>query len=169
MKHPMPQAPHATDASTPPSFRLKGWHVLGIFIAFFGVVIAVNVYMASVAVGSFGGIVVDNSYVASQEFNGWLKQARDQDALGWHQRIVREDDGHLRLTLNDEKGAPILGGIVSATAIHPLGRIDNIALRFVATAPGIYRSTVALPAGRWTVHWTITAQGHDKRLIEDVR
>lgn len=169
MNDAMPQAPHVTDAPTPSPFRLKGWHVLGIFIAFFGVVITVNVYMASVAVGSFGGTVVDNSYVASQEFNGWLKQARDQDALGWQQQITREDDGHLRLTLNDMKGAPILGATIGATAIHPLGRVENIALRFVATTSGSYRSTAALPAGRWTVHWTISAQGHDKRMIEDVR
>ncbi|WP_336958961.1 FixH family protein [Sphingobium aquiterrae] len=165
----MTQAPHATDGQTPKAFRMKGWHVLGIFVAFFGVVIAVNIYMATVAVGTFGGTVVDNSYVASQEFNGWLKQARAQDALGWKQQIVRGDDGHLRLTLDDAGGAPILGATVVATAIHPLGRADDIPLRFVAVAPGTYRATTPLPAGRWTVHWQMTAQGHDKRLIEDVR
>ena len=59
-----------------PGFHLTGRHVAAIFVAFFAVVIAVNVLMASYAVGGFGGTVVDNSYVASQRFNGWLAQAR---------------------------------------------------------------------------------------------
>ncbi|MGE0776676.1 MAG: FixH family protein, partial [Sphingomonadaceae bacterium] len=49
-----------------------GRHMAIILIAFFGVVIAVNFYMARMAIGTFGGTVVDNSYVASQRFNGWL-------------------------------------------------------------------------------------------------
>ena len=54
------------------SFRLTGRHVAAIFIGFFAIVIAVNMLMASYAIGGFGGTVVDNSYVASQKFNGWL-------------------------------------------------------------------------------------------------
>jgi nitrogen fixation protein FixH len=45
-------------------------------VAFFGVVIAVNLTMARLAIGSFGGVVVENSYVASQKFNGWLDRPR---------------------------------------------------------------------------------------------
>ena len=50
-----------------------GYHMTAILVAFFGVVIVVNFVMARYAVATFGGTVVDNSYVASQEFNGWLK------------------------------------------------------------------------------------------------
>ena len=38
-------------------------------LAFFGVIIAVNVVMATLASTSWTGLVVENSYVASQEFN----------------------------------------------------------------------------------------------------
>ena len=34
------------------------------------------------AMSTFGGIVVENSYVASQEFNGWLEEARQSDGAG---------------------------------------------------------------------------------------
>jgi len=61
-----------------------GWHMTGIVVALFGVVIAVNVLMASYAIGTFGGTVVDNSYVASQRFNSWLAEARTQRDLGWN-------------------------------------------------------------------------------------
>ena len=53
-----------------------GWHMLAICVAFFGVVIAVNVVMADLAISTFSGEVVENSYVASQRFNGWLDEAK---------------------------------------------------------------------------------------------
>ncbi|MFP5454579.1 MAG: FixH family protein, partial [Alphaproteobacteria bacterium] len=49
-----------------------GRHMAASMVGFFTVVIAVNVTMATVASHSFGGTVVDNSYVASQRFNRWL-------------------------------------------------------------------------------------------------
>ena len=60
-----------------------GWHMTAILVGFFSTVIAVNVYMAHAAISTFGGTVVDNSYVASQEFNGWLAAAKKQQQLGW--------------------------------------------------------------------------------------
>ena len=41
-----------------------GRHMAAIMVAFFGVVIAVNVYMARLATSTFTGVVVENSYVA---------------------------------------------------------------------------------------------------------
>jgi nitrogen fixation protein FixH len=63
--------------------KFTGWHMTGILVAFFGVVVSVNVFMAQAAISTFGGTVVDNSYVASQKFNGWLDKAEAQKALGW--------------------------------------------------------------------------------------
>ena len=63
--------------------KFTGWHMTGILVAFFGVVVSVNVFMARAAISTFGGTVVDNSYVASQKFNGWLDKAEAQKALGW--------------------------------------------------------------------------------------
>ena len=56
-----------------------GWHMTAILVGFFSTVIAVNVYMAHAAISTFGGTVVDNSYVASQEFNGWRKNNNSSD------------------------------------------------------------------------------------------
>ena len=63
--------------------RITGWHAAAGLVAFFGLVIAVNLTMAVYATTTFGGVVVDNSYVASQKYNGWLKAAERQRALGW--------------------------------------------------------------------------------------
>ena len=55
--------------------QFTGRHMLAILIAFFGTVIAVNMVMAVLATRTFGGLVVENSYVATRQFNGWLEQA----------------------------------------------------------------------------------------------
>jgi len=59
-----------------------GRKMAAIMVAFFAVVIIVNVYMAREASSTFGGVVVENSYVASQQYNRWLDEASAENALG---------------------------------------------------------------------------------------
>ncbi len=139
--------------------RFTGWHMLGVMVAFFGVIIAVNFTMASIAIGSFGGTVVDNSYVASQQFNGWLEDAREQDALGWRAEEEWREDGMLALTLH---GAPD-PAIVTAIARHPLGRQPDMPMTFERVAAGEYVSAEALPAGRWTLRLQVNSAGAEWR------
>ncbi len=49
--------------------RFTGYHMAAIMVSFFGVVIAVNFTMAWYATSSWSGLVVENTYVASQQFN----------------------------------------------------------------------------------------------------
>ena len=146
-----------------PPRRFTGWHMTGLLVAFFAVVIAVNCLMATLAVRSFGGVVVDNSYVASQKFNGWLQQAKAQKTLGWRATLTRDAAGHIVIT-SDMPDVE-----VAAVASHPLGRAPDIALHFEAEAPGRLRSTRPLPAGRWSVHATVTRNGQAMRLMEIVQ
>ena len=104
-----------------------GKHMAAIFVAGFAIVIAVNLLMASIAVGSFHGTVVDNSYVASQNYNGWLKQAAASRALGWQAVPHRRADGRvLDLPLLDaplervghDQGFHVVGDIARALALQ---------------------------------------------------
>ena len=52
--------------------EFTGRDMAKILVAGFGLVVAVNFGMATIAARSFSGTVVDNSYIASQKFNGWL-------------------------------------------------------------------------------------------------
>lgn len=132
--------------------RFTGHHMAAILVAFFGVVILVNLVMARFAVGTFGGVVVENSYVASQDFNRWLDQAEASRALGWKARLEREADGKLAVNLI---GAPT-GVKLSAEARHPLGRQPDMALTFIDLNGARFRSREALPAGRWIVRLAAT-------------
>lgn len=137
--------------------RFTGRHMAAIMVGGFGIVIAVNLVMAREAISTFGGVVVENSYVASQHFNGWLDEAQKEKALGWKVSLARQPDGRvLATTLGVPAGAKLRGD-----ARHPLGRLPDTALEFAPAGPDSYISVAPLPAGRWTVRVEI-AQGGQK-------
>ena len=135
--------------------RFTGHHMAAIMVAFLGVVVAVNVVMAKLAIGSFGGEVVENSYVASQHFNRWLDEAGAERALGWQADIRHAADGALLVTL---RGVPA-GATVRGEAWHPLGRMPDRLLHFRPEGAG-FRSVERVPAGRWRLRIEVTAGGH---------
>ena len=145
--------------------RFTGYHMTAILLAFFGIVVAVNMVMATYATRTFGGVVVENSYVASQKFNDWLAAAREQEALGWETQVSLDESRRV-LIATAADGQPLPGLTVSALARHPLGRETDVALRFEADGEGAVRSTEPLPAGRWLVHVEVRRGGDTARLIE---
>ena len=136
-----------------------GKHMALVMVGFFGIVIAVNVLLADLAVSTFSGVVVENSYVASQGFNRLLGEAKADQALGWKLDLTRGRDGSVRFTLNDAKGAPLRGAVVQAQADHPLGaKVPAVMLAPKEVAPGIYEAP--LVGGRWHVAVEVRQQGH---------
>lgn len=132
-------------ATAPKPFT--GRHITAILVTFFAVVIAVNVLMAHFATSTFGGVVVENSYVASQHFNRWLDEAAREKALGWKAAAARQADGRVAIEL---AGAP-QDVSLEADARHPLGQLADQTLRFTPAGQGRFVSQSALPAGRWTL------------------
>jgi nitrogen fixation protein FixH len=125
---------------------LTGRRVTVWFFAFFGVVIAINLVMARLALGTFGGVVVDNSYVASQQFNRWLDAEAAQRKLGWQATAKRLPDGRVAVSFTGTKGAALT---LSGEARHPLGRQPDRMLAFVPAGGGSFVTREPLPAGRW--------------------
>lgn len=146
---------------------ITGWHVAAIFVTFFGVVVAVNVTMARLASSTFGGVVVDNSYVASQHFNRWLDEARAGDALGWKAQVARGAPGEVTATLVDDKGQALTGAQVRAVVEHPLGQRPQQHVELFERAPGVYAARLA--PGRWRIRLTVSAQGQTWRTLGDVQ
>jgi len=143
-----------------------GYHMFAILVAFFGVVIAVNVTMARLASRSFGGEVVDNSYVASQKFNGWLDEAKREKALGWKAEATRETDGKVSLVID---GAPDGPAAVNAIARHPLGVMPEQQLTFAKAGHDRFVSQQAIPAGRWRLRIEAQIGGQQFRAEEDLK
>jgi nitrogen fixation protein FixH len=142
-----------------------GRHMTAILVVFFGVVIAVNFTMARYARATFGGLVVENSYVASQEFNQWLDEAEAGDALGWDAVTAWRPDGRLLVTVS----GPGSAAAVAAIARHPLGRIPDRRLAFEPMGKGRFLSRETLPDGRWTLNLAVTSAGKTWRRVETLQ
>ena len=134
-----------------------GKHMAMVFACGFGIVIAVNLFMASHAVGSFHGTVVDNSYVASQNYNGWIAKAEASKALGWQVMPARRTDGRVVL----ETLAVPQAAIITAEAERPLGERETLAVTFTHEGQGRWVSTETLAAGRWQLRMAIRAPGRE--------
>lgn len=145
--------------------QFTGWHMTVILVAFFGIVMTVNFTMARMAIGTFGGTVVDNSYVASQNYNRWLDAAERQDRLGWTVQAIMTKDRFVIITVS--KGKTLATGVTAvADAIHPLGRASDIPLQFRAMPDGRLKSMVALPEGRWTIQVSLRQNADIYKFVE---
>ena len=148
--------------------QFTGRHMAAIMIAFFTVVIGVNVVMARSAIQTFGGVVVENSYVASQQFNGWLRDADSQDRLGWRARASTRPGNRLIVELSGPH-APVAHASVLVEVEHPLGRLKSQHLQLTEARAGVYVAQHALPAGRWRLRIEARSAAGDARFIQDIR
>ena len=143
--------------------EFTGRHMLMIMIGFFGVVIAVNLLMARMAVSTFGGALAENGYVASQDYNKWTAESTAQDKLGWSV-TTKVEDGHL---LVDASGvnAPVL----DIVAQHPLGRVEDQKIAMVKIAPDRFQSVRPMPEGRWQLHIVVSDGRNRAEYLQEVR
>jgi len=131
---------------------ITGRTVLVIAVAAFSVVIGANLAMLFAATGSFPGLVVENSYVASQ---GWDARTAAQSALGWEARLVH-DGRVLEARIADRTGAPVTGLAVRATIGRPANSGTDRVLTLTG-AGGVYRAPVVLEPGQWRIELTAEA------------
>ena len=127
---------------------VTGAHVLAAMVLFFGVIIGVNVTLAVLANTSWTGLVVENGYVASQEFNRDLAEARRQAALGWHEEFGYRS-GLLTLKLTDKQGRPVTSAKVTAKLERPSTDREDRVLVLDETMTGVYSRRITLEAGLW--------------------
>jgi nitrogen fixation protein FixH len=127
-----------------------GRHMLLLVVGFFGVVVAVNVMMAFAASTTWTGLVVPNSYVASQEFQSKADAARAQRDLGWHATLSL-GGGRIVLSVLDLKGTPAVLGDVLVQVSRPVGGRDDQVLDLERGGDGSYAAPLLLAKGVWDV------------------
>ncbi len=136
-----------------------GRHLLLVMLAFFGVIIAVNVTMAVFANTSWTGFVVRNSYVASQEFNDKVAAARAQQALGW-QAELSIARGHAVLKLTDRDGRPLAMERAAIVLRSPASDAQDRTVELAAD--GIAMSALLdIQDGLWVVEIDAYVGGHE--------
>jgi nitrogen fixation protein FixH len=144
------------------SFVFTGWHMLGVVFLFFGTIISVNFYMAYQAVHSWSGIVVENTYVASQQFNAKAAEAKALNDAGVTGNIVI-DGSIIRYTLTDAQGQPIPADEVRLLFKRPVGDHQDFAVTLQKTGPGLFQAEHNALPGHWIIEATALRQG--KRIM----
>lgn len=132
-----------------------GKHMLLVMVAFFGVIIAVNVTLAVFANGSWTGLVVKNSYVASQKFNQAIDAARAQDAMGWQAVLTASPEG-LRVALSGRDKSGITGMNVQAKIGRPVAEAFDQIVQLSDMGAGIYTAGIDLAPGQWQAELVVS-------------
>lgn len=125
-----------------------GRHMALIMCAFFGVVISVNLFMAWNASSSWSGLVVPNTYVASQQFNGKVAQQRAIAATGVEGRLSVED-GVVTFRISHPQKGPVDVEAVSVNFLRPVGTGQDFTIDLQRTESGVYSARHEVRPGQW--------------------
>lgn len=139
----LPTAPRETSG-------LKGSHVLMGFVAFFGIVFAVNGSMIYNAVSTNSGLVANEPYRKGLHYNDRIAASERQALLHWTEGANLDRDGRLSITLENEAGTPVRDLVINAIVGRPSTNRADIPLKLSEVAPGHYEARAGtLEAGAW--------------------
>lgn len=139
-----------------------GKHMLAIMVAFFGVIIAVNLVMVISSARTWTGLVVPNSYVEGQRFIARQADVARQKEAGWTVATTYED-GRIVFTALDGAGKPVALEAVSAFIRRPVGGHDDMSVPLLREGES-YTGTLALGPGMWDI--TISTAATELGAIE---
>ncbi|WGD49952.1 FixH family protein [Bradyrhizobium sp. CB1650] len=133
---------------------LTGTKVFLMLVAFFGVVIAVNVTMMKLAIATLPGTDVDSPYAAGLTYEREISAAQDQAARKWqvNAHIERRADGGavLQVEARDAAGRPMTGLKFGGRLERPTDKRADLAVELTEAGIGIYRGTAAsIAPGQW--------------------
>jgi nitrogen fixation protein FixH len=133
---------------------LTGGKVLFMLIAFFGVVIGVNVIMAKLAIQTLPGTEVDSAYSASLAYENEIAAAHDQSARNWqvdaHIQRIPDGGATLLVKVRDNHGRPLSGLKFQGRLERPTDRRGDREFALFEIGNGIYRgATSEVAPGQW--------------------
>ncbi|WP_431201990.1 FixH family protein [Bradyrhizobium betae] len=133
---------------------LTGTKVFLMLVAFFGVVIGVNVTMMKLAIATLPGTDVDSPYAAGLTYDREISAAQDQAARKWQvdAHIERHADGGaaLRIDARDASGRPLTGLKFGGRLERPTDKRADLQVELTEAGIGIYRGNAAAVApGQW--------------------
>ncbi|MCG6114723.1 MAG: FixH family protein [Mesorhizobium sp.] len=138
--------------------EFTGRHLFLILIAFFGVIIAVNVTMATLANRSWSGLVVPNSYVESQKFNDHFDAARARAALGWRSEMDYAA-GQFSYRVTNGEGDAVRLLDVAVEFRRPVQEARDQQVALLPTEAGMFAGELSLDDGQWIVDISAVAPG----------
>lgn len=143
---------------------LTGRRVFFMLVAFFGVVIGVNLVMMRLAIQTLPGTEVDSAYSASLAYEKEILEARDQNARNWKVDAHVERSGQggatLQVEARDNTGRPMTGLTFEGRFERPTDRRADLPVTLAEVGIGIYRgSALAIASGQWDLVLEGTSAG----------
>ncbi len=135
--------------------EFTGKHMLMLLVAFFGVIVAVNVFMMYKAVTTFRGEDVKQSYRQGLDYNATLEKRLQQFSRGWSADIRITTNHNLVLNITDANGLAVRGLAIEAVLKHPVDTDLDTVLVFRPDA-GLGRYTAPLPTDIKGKRWVYT-------------
>lgn len=130
--------------------EFTGRHMFVAVVAFFFVIIAVNLLMAGLATRSWSGLVVKNSYVASQSFNEAVAAKRRQDQLGWRGKFAANGT-EIGYRLTSRSGEPVVASMIQLTFRRPAYEAEDHIVTLRKGQDGTFSVRHRLADGIWVV------------------
>jgi nitrogen fixation protein FixH len=152
----------ATGLDTSRVKTFTGWHMLGVMALFFGTIISVNFYMAYNAIHSWSGLVAENTYVASQQFNGKAAEARTLTASGVTGALTIHGSD-IRYEISRPKDGLISADTLVLKFRRPVGEHQDFELDLSPISKGVFGTTHQVLPGHWIVDASATKAG--KRIL----
>ena len=132
--------------------EFTGWHMLGLMVGGFGIIIAVNLTLAWNAIATFPGLETRNSYVISQSFQA---DRAAQNALQWDVSAAIEE-GTLTVVVLDADGAPVQAEVTRATFGHATHTGQDSTPQFTWTGSA-WAAPVVAGDGYWNLRLEMVA------------
>jgi nitrogen fixation protein FixH len=128
--------------------EFTGRRMAFVMVSFFTVVVSVNVLLAVLANSSWTGLVVQNSYVASQHFDEVTSKLEKSAAMNF-QAGLSYRDGQVRLLLRDAGGKAIPVRSIVLKLGRPSHESEDRTLPMTCSAAGDCVAAVTLGPGVW--------------------
>jgi len=146
-------------------FRLTGRHVLAGVVAFFLVVIGVDVLFATLAYKTFSGQSANNPYEAGLLYNRTLAERRAEARLGWLAKIT-VTGGRLDLALSDADGRALDDIQIRASLTRPATETGRRTVILHPASDGHYVADIGGLSGAWDVSAQVFQASRQRLLVE---
>ncbi len=161
----------ANTPSLPSPRQITGRMVLFGFIAFFGVIAAVNGVFMYMAINTWPGLTTEDAYKKGLNYNATLADGERQAALGWRSSVDLTSQGRVVVLMHGPDGIPVGDLSVNVEFARPVGELGTESVSLREEAAGKYVGAFDVTSeGRWKAEVTANnASGETKyRMIHEL-
>jgi nitrogen fixation protein FixH len=149
------------------TWQITGRHVAFGMVAFFTVIVVVDLIMIRLALTTFSGLETSDSYRKGLAYNERIAVERDMANTGWTSNTTYDAaKAELRFKLSGSSGAQAAGSVVTAHVGRAATNAYDRTVVLVEQADGHYAAPLKdMESGSWVVTTTVLGGTDNSDLI----